>query len=367
MKIGILTVPFNNNYGGLLQAFALKAVLSEQGHTVVFLNRKRNKQNSLKFKVYNILVKLHIIDNYLEKRANALSVNTDAFKKQYIYPITEPYYSTQEFQKITGLDIDFFIVGSDQVWRYSYAEDSIDDYFFNILAEDNKPRISYAASFGTDVMDYPEEKLVKAKELLKLFKGVSVREPSGKLLINKYLGLPLEKVQVVLDPTLLLDANKYKAIIKSNYTTEKNYIFTYILDNHLIDEKSLQLLCSKFNCSRIDLKAQTGDLSKISVISPVEQWLDSISHSKAVVTDSYHGTVFSIIFNRQFVVVANPERGITRLKELLSVFELEDRLITHFDDSIVDIMSKPINWEKVNVIIKNRREESLCFLHSMLD
>lgn len=361
MKIGILTVPFNNNYGGLLQAYALKKVLKEMGHDVVFLNRQRNKQQSLKFKIYNLLVKFHIIEDYLEKRSAKLSKNTDKFKQKYLEPITEAYYTTKEFCEAKNLGIDFFIVGSDQVWRYNYAEDSIDDYFFSILDGGNLPRMSYAASFGTEQMDYPKNKQTAISELLKQFKGIAVRESSGRMLLSCYFDIPQEKVNVVLDPTMLLESSDYKELFTKK-NDSNNYLFTYILDGALVDEEVIYNICDVLNYSRKDLKAQTGDVSKLKEIAPVEEWLRSIYYAKVVITDSFHGTVFSIIFNRPFVVVANPDRGITRLKELLSTFGLEERLVTQLDNGTIDCLQSPIEWEKVSILLQEKKEKSLCYL-----
>ena len=366
MKIGILTVPFNNNYGGLLQAYALKTVLCDMGHDVVFLNRQRNKIQSLKFKLYRLLVRLNLIEDYLEKRTKRLSENTDKFKQKYLSPITEPFYTTQEFSIVKTLGIDCYIVGSDQVWRYDYAEDSIDDYFFNILDGDLAPRMSYAASFGTDMMEYPEEKQKKIIDLLKQFKGISVRETSGRTLLNQYFDVPLEDVSVVMDPTMLLDASRYKELFVEE-KQNNDFLFTYILDNALVNEQAIYNICESLKYSRKDLKAQTGDVSKLNVIAPVEQWLRSIYSSKAVITDSFHGTVFSILFNRPFVVVANPNRGISRLKDLLSFFGLENHLVSKLDNDSIRIISQPVNWDGVNKIIKEKSTFSLSFLNSMLN
>lgn len=367
MKIGILTVPFNNNYGGLLQAYALKAILCDMGHNVVFINRQRNKPRSLKFRIYSMLVKLHIIEDYLKKRSKELSENTDKFIQQKLSPMTKAYYSTQEFCQVKNLGIDYYIVGSDQVWRYYYAEDSIDDFFFNILDGDRTPRMSYAASFGTDNMEYPKKKQMIATRLLKQFKGLSVREESGRDLLHNYFDVPLDAIDVVLDPTFLLDVDKYKMLFGNEQRNHTDYAFTYILDSKFVNQYEVQLLCERMNLSRIDMKAQTGDLSKLNVIAPVEQWLYYLYYSNVVITDSFHGTVFSIIFNKQFVVVTNPERGIARLQSLLSNFGLEDRLVNTIDESTLDILNKTVNWKRVNTIIKEKKNASMHYLIRMLN
>lgn len=366
MRIGILTVPFNNNYGGLLQAYALKTVLVRLGHEVIFLNRQRNPMQSLKFRIYRILVKLHIIDDFLEKRIVRISVNTDSFKKRWLSPITEPFYSTKDLNKVLDLGIDFFIVGSDQVWRYLYAEDSIDDYFFNLLDGKNIPRMSYAASFGTEVMEYPEDKVPMIKHLLSQFIGISVREESGKELLVNYFGQNPSNVKVVVDPTLIIPKEIYISLFEQQERERDKYIFTYILDKELISDVIIEEIAASKGAKRIDLSAQTGNISNLQPLAPVERWLQSICYADYVITDSFHGTVFSIIFNRPFIVVANPARGITRLCDLLKKFELEDRLVNEGNSLPGLDLDNPIDWDHVNKRIMQYGEESLSFLTNCL-
>lgn len=366
MKIGILTVPFNNNYGGLLQAFALKSVLGGMGHDTVIINRRRNRPTGFKFKVYALLVKLHLIDDYLSKKTAALSVNTDRFKEKYLEPITEPYYSTQELRRCLDLGINAFLVGSDQVWRYRYAKDSIDDYFFSFLDGTGIPRFSYAASFGTEVMDYPEDKRVTVTQLLKQFCGLSVREESGKDLLVDDLGVAPEKVHTVLDPTLLLSSDDYKQLFQGQSDHPRGYLFTYILDEAVIDSESISSLMKSMDLRQVDIKAQTGDASKQEVIEPVEKWLSAIYYSDFVITDSFHGTVFSIIFNKSFLTVANPTRGIARLQALLKQFGLEDRLVMS-PEQIMSVPQTTIDWSVVNMKIQELKASSMNYLVTTID
>lgn len=363
MKIGILTVPFNNNYGGFLQAYALKTVLEGMGHEVLFINRQRNPSKSLKFRVYRLLVKLHLIKDYLENKKRAISVNTDQFRDKYLTPISPAYYSSKSLRDSLKLGLDFLIVGSDQVWRYKYAQESIDDFFFGFIDENNAiPRISYAASFGTDNMDYPLEKIQVIKSLLTRFRAISVREESGKSLLTECLDVPASKVQTVLDPTMLLKVEDYKIFFEDMVPEKKDYAFTYILDKGDIDELLIERLISRKGLQRIDGKAQTGNLSELDVIEPVEKWLSHFFYSDYVITDSFHGTVFSILFNKPFIVIANPNRGIARLKSLLSVFRLEERLITSITPINEMIINQQIDWTLVNTLLTKRREDSIRFI-----
>ena len=364
MKIGILTVPFNNNYGGLLQAFALKRVLVDMGHEVVFINRRRNKAKGLKAWLKNILISLHIVEDRQAKKINEISVYTNQFKQKYLSPITEEYYTPQELSKCLDLGIDCFVVGSDQVWRYRYAMDSIDDFFFNFMENTSIPRFSYAASMGTDEMEYPQDKIAACSKLLTKFSAVSVREASALNLLKKFFGY--NDAKVVLDPTLLLDKKVYVDLFKDNFPKlDKKYVFTYILDETEDERKAIEEFSKDKKLKVIDIKAQTGDYRKWKTIEPVEKWLSAIYYSEYVITDSFHGTVFSIIFNKPFITIANSQRGITRLSDLLQCFHLENRLLSSAS-GMGELLNSDINWEITNDNWDREREFSFDYLKTVL-
>lgn len=364
MKIGVLTVPFNNNYGGFLQAYALKTVIEGMGHEVIFINRRRNPSKNLKFRVYRLLVKSHLIKDYLEEKKREISVNTDRFIDKYLSPISPAYYSSRSMRECLELGLDFLIVGSDQVWRYKYAKDSIDDFFFGFVDSDNQiPRISYAASFGTGDMDYPEDKIHVIRNLLTRFRAISVREESGKNLLTEYLDVPASKVQTVLDPTLLLRADDYKHLFDHILLESGKYVFTYILDKEMLDVDALNTFIQEKELKHVDIKAQTGDIKALNVIEPVEKWLSSIFYADYVVTDSFHGTVFSILFHKRFVVLANPNRGISRLYSLLELLGAQDRIAMGKDDSLC-VLEQSVNWDEIELRLKNYRSQSMSYLEN---
>lgn len=366
MKIGILTVPFNNNYGGFLQAYALKTVLERLGHETVFINRKRNKRQIplwkkiiafpfIKFKEYRS-------QKYLKKK----SIHTDKFKLCYLSPITPEYYTHKALKKCLKLGIEAFVVGSDQVWRYKYAKKSIDDFFFSFLEELDVPRFSYAASFGTDENEYPKSVQEKCQQLLKNFKTISVRESSGKNLLVKNFSISPELVKVVLDPTLLLNYKDYEQLCL-NYSSQKGtYLCSYILDYSFEKEKMIIDIAKSFAIPIIKLKSQTNNLRKNEVVEPVEKWLSSIANSSFVITDSFHGTVFSIIFNKPFLVIGNGVRGNARFQSLLTLFNLQSRCINDIQDFNKSILSSSIDWDEVNSKINIYRKDSLEFIKKSL-
>lgn len=360
MRIGILTVPFNNNYGGFLQAFALKRILTDMGHEVIFINRRRNRKRNYKTIIKDLLVKLHL----REDRVKKISKYTNQFKREYLYPITEEYYTSQELRKCLKYKLDMVIVGSDQVWRYKYAKDSIDDFYCNFLEGTNIPHFSYAASMGTDVMEYPKDKIEICSKLLKNFKTISVREQSTVDILKSNFGV--KDAQVVLDPTFLLDKQIYIELFKNEYNTpQKPYVFAYVLDENSELRNTIEEFASQHELDIINLRAQTGNIKDIKIIEPVEKWLSALYYSDYVITDSFHGTVFSLIFKKPFVVYGNITRGMSRLEDLLGRFELNNRLISK-SSNIPNTLETPINWESVEKHLESLRSYSSSFINDVL-
>lgn len=365
MKIGILTVPFNNNYGGFLQAYALSTILKRMGHEVIIINRRRNR--SFKQQIKRIL-SLNT-PSQQEKTIGKISVHTQRFISEYL-KITPPLYSTCAIKnECRKQHFDCFIVGSDQVWRYKYAKRSIDNFFLGFLsAKDQTPRFSYAASFGVDFQEYPQKELERCAQRLRRFRSISVREASAVDLLEKYFGLQSGSVEVVCDPTLLLSKEDYyKLCVDKGNVSEEKYVFKYILDDSEETEKIQCRVIGSIDLPSRQIKAQTGDITQLEIIAPIEQWLAEIAEAAFVVTDSYHGTVFSILFNRPFVVISNPVRGITRIEHLLRHFHLHDRMIVQDNaEQLSDILNTPIKWDEINKQIISDRTTSLNYIKCSL-
>ena len=364
MKIGLLTVPFNNNYGGFLQAYALSNVLKNMGHEVVIINRRRNRSPQ---KIIKQMLSFLIPDKK-EKIIREISIHTDKFVSEN-FIITKPIFSKRNLRKeCYKNEFDCLIVGSDQVWRYKYAGNSIEDYFFGFLDNsDDTPRFSYAASIGVDYNEYPQDVIQECVKYLQRFKSVSVREASAINLLSTYFNFPSEKITVVADPTLLLTPVEYNVLTKKyDEEIKGEYLFYYILDEYE-ETKSLKAVVSKYKFPCITFKVQPEEITRISVIKPVEKWLAYIAKAKFVITDSYHGAVFSILFNRPFAVIVNKTRGYTRVEQLLSHYGLMQRLVKIEDKADFDcLVNEGINWEAVNEQINKDRVTSINFITTNL-
>lgn len=373
MRIGILTLPLHFNYGGILQAYALQTVLERMGHEVTLIEREQKPYKLALWKKplsysKRLLKKLsgHKTTILLEKKLNnevfhnlpIIQQHTDKFISKYI---NRKFYN--DFYDIKENDYDAFIVGSDQIWRPLYYP-KIEDAFLDFTENWDVLRIAYAASFGTDRWEYTEHQTKRCGRLLHKFSLVSVRELSGIKLCNVHWGLSPE---LVLDPTLLLDIKDYINLFK-NTNTPKSHdgLLCYILDetkekNELIkqiaDEKHL-------NVFRVNSYAEDRNADLRDRIQPhVESWLRGFYDAKFVITDSFHACVFSIIFKKPFIAYGNCDRGLTRFSSLLTLFGLQDRLITKIEQYK---SLKDIDYECVYNILNEKRGESIKILSSAI-
>lgn len=373
MKIGILTHRLNNNYGGFLQAYAMQRVLNDMGHEAYTIIRSASygKDNiSIKQKIKCVAERLGI--KTMEIYYGSYSRSEMAkFIDKYFPNKTKPYPSAKDLGEacVSEDKFDAYVVGSDQVWRQFPDLEFVSFYFLDFAQGLNVKRVAYAASLGVDYWDFSPDVTAQIAPLAKQFDAVSVREDSGIKLCKEHLGV--EAVHL-LDPTMLLEASDYNKIIEENETeAPEGQIAAYILDVTPETEmacKSLSMRLGK-KCFLINkdarmtkLKAYTGRLKKRASIW---QWLRYFRDADFIITDSFHGTVFSIIFNKPFIALGNENRGNARFDSLLKMFNLESRLCCTAE-SIERVAKEPIDWNKVNSIKKEWQKRSMEFLSNNL-
>ncbi len=368
MKIGILTLPFNNNYGGYLQAIALMEVLKQLGHNPTIISRRRNKP-SFKRKIHYFLLGIRgllipskrqpfFLDN--EKVFYHRGCKMIPFVDRYLQPRTPSLFSYSQIEQY-GSQFDAYIVGSDQVWRPIYVPD-IKEFFFSFVKEPDSRKIAYAASFGTNDPEFSEEDKEECKRLIKTFSAVSLREESGKTVFNK-LGFSYDRISVVLDPTMLLPTDFYYSIM-GTCKSKSCELFCYILNNDEMINKLIKIVSSDMKVLPYYILDKNWERKKY-IMPSIEEWLCGIANAKFIVTDSYHGTVFSILFNKEFITIGNKRRGNDRFFSLLNKFGLLDRFVLD-SKNFSDAYSKKINWKSVNNILANERVMSIQFLKNSL-
>lgn len=367
MNIGILTLNLNYNYGGILQAYALYTIIKKLGHTPLLIQRKRffthwanfrrligfllNRKTSL-FEGYISTLTRNFVDEHIEHKTLRLSRDelSQLCKKQSLNAV---------------------IVGSDQIWR-KWGDKLLSSSFLDFCENDkNVRRIAYGVSFGVDKWLYSDDETRTIKYYLRDFKNISCRESSGVELCNEFLKM---KASFVLDPTMLLFVDEYKGIIASSGRINKErQLVYYFLDatkgkvEYAMDSASEMNL----NPCNIGVVKEARMLNMIRnprtcVWPTVESWLSGLYYSDYVVTDSFHGVVFSILFHRPFVCLDNQLRGSARIHSLLDTFELKERLISISPHINVENNFHPIDWIAVDQKLEDLRSHSIYFLMDSL-
>ena len=369
------------------------------GHEVVILNRPmpfvpdvandafvpsviRVLKNCVKFMLRKPLIKVyHELLPHQHIIANRL---TEVFIVTY-------HHKSPDFSTTKSLaaychkqGIEAYVVGSDQCWRPLYSP-CLPNYFLDFSKDWDVKRISYAASFGVDSWEYSEEETRICAPLAQKFNAISVREETGIALCKEYLGVYAVHV---LDPTMLLDADDYNTLVqafdpkifniapehrvKTTLDVKDKKLFCYVLNMNVQKQTFIQTVSkakglTPVECMPKDFRAQEvfENCPDDCTFPPVELWLQSFRDAEMVIADSFHGTVFSIIYNKPFWVLGNPDRGMARFHSVLKMFGLEDRLVTPDKLDTLDI-DAPIDWNSVNARREELKQKSLTFLKENL-
>lgn len=374
MKVGILTLPLWHNYGGIIQTYALQKAIKQLGADAVHIDVRREKlplQTQLLRKTKRFIRATLLNNNRSayypdQKELTSISKHTRAFVESTLIPSTGPV-TFKNLKNITK-NFDAIIVGSDQVWRPEYAPD-LKSYFLN-FTEKKTRKIAYAASFGTKDWRFSTEQTIQCTKLLKKFNSVSVREQSAVELVKIHLDVQAKQM---CDPTILLNAEDYRALFNKQVEQDSSSkkIFTYVLDPSEPRMQGLKKINSLLSLPSFSIMPKPFDSSYAKhpndyVFPEVSQWLRSFDLCDFVITDSFHGCVFAIIFNKPFVAIANIERGKARFESLLKEFDLLDRLVEDSANVTKELISKPIDWTKVNAIREVQRKKGLQYLSASL-
>lgn len=374
MRIAIVTLVGNFNYGNVLQMYALQTTLQRLGHEVTIINRLDNYPPLKLFflRLLSVLKCVYRIYIWGDKNCvvcNPLSAyyqtkvdykNIKMFGDRYLKK-TKSIRSYKELERYACRNkFDCYVVGSDQVWREDYTSD-ITDYFLKFLPQGNTAlKITYAVSFGKEQDFISPAHLGECIELAKRFDRISVREESGVGIMSEIFNLPAKHV---LDPTLLLQPSDYRKLITDNLRErhEKGLV-TYILDITPEKRESIRGLAYKLNLPYTPIPYSLEELQPTLKVYSVYEWLYSIDTAKYVVTDSFHGTVFCILFHKPFICIGNEGRGSSRFTSLLKMFNLEHRLVSSLDNFI----DTPVDWDEVDAILAAKRAEAMEFLTEAL-
>lgn len=380
MRIALINLPIDNNYGGNLQRYALCRVLQNEGHEVKFVERftlqyySTFPKNLIKYGirfVKKLFVdrKTVIFDERLREWDNMLQMSqTLSFIERNIPCYKKKFYPGDSLKELNYAGFDAIIVGSDQIFRAPYNI-SKENFFLGFITNPLIRKIAYGASFGNAGEEYTPELISRCRQDLSLFYSVSLRETSGIDIFRDFGWKAKTNPQIVLDPTLLLDASEYENLLDNN--NDSKGIFCYVLDMSNDKLNFIKDVSKKLGKPYTILDGLFPNLRRGTFKHPVQiptigQWLTQIKNADFIITDSYHGTIFSIIFNKPFFSVINCNRGKERFSFLEEEFGLSGLFLSK--PLIKYDMDRPfqINWRFVNDVISAKKLESIDFLNRSL-
>jgi len=363
-KIGIITLNGYFNYGNRLQNFALQEILKSYNFEVETLWIKRSqtkkRENVLKRFLKVFLKPVNVAQRtkkilFPDKNKAKRIKRFKEFSNQYI---NESNYiiSEQNLHEDILNTFDFFVTGSDQVWNPFYIKGS--SLFFLTFAPIEK-RISYAASFG--VSEIPKEHVENYKKWLSEMENISVREQDGVDIVKR---LTNRNVPELIDPTLLISREDWLTITKeAKNKPKKEILLTYFLGKI---PKSTQKIINKYKREyKLTIVNLANPKYKKHYLTDPAEFLDYIYSARLFFTDSFHGALFSILFETPFIVTNRKSKTPSmnsRIETLLTKFNLKSRHIDNFDDK--DIMN--VDFSHTSEVLKNERRRAFKYLRNSL-
>ena len=366
MKVAVITRHAVTNYGALLQAVATQQTIENLGHSCEIINYIRKDETYRRFEFTLLKGKKEWSKNplkkavYLALRLPQAYIAGRKFEKERGKKLhLTPRYSSLEQLENNLPEADVYMTGSDQVWG-PVADGSYDSAYCLSFVPKEKRKIAYASSFGRAALT--EETKAYYKKWLSRYEKLAVRENSAVDLLKDF-GL---KASQVVDPTLLLDASYWNRYVTKPKTGK--YVLVYQLHNNPAVGEYAEKVAKAMKLPLIRISPtlhQCTRPGKLDFTTTVEKALTYIKNAECLITDSFHGTVFAMTYHTPFVEVL-PNNGTgTRNVSLLQLTGLSDRIV--YDPENVALASQPIDYERVDAILRKERERSLAILKDMLD
>lgn len=383
-KIGLVICYFHINYGSMLQAYATQHIFDKMGlpNDAVYCRNPHMymSMSRAEYFFHKLTNKALLMDKLKRSRRMLLqkALKTDFYEKQIIRNKKFDEFSKTYFHvsRVYENRIDLmtdaknysaFVVGSDQLWSPA----NIDNDFYTLtFVPDGIPKIAYATSFGT--ASIPKYQYKRAQAFLSRFDAVSVREESGGKLVRQFTG---KDVPVVLDPTLLLERKDWEKFDDQKPMIEGKYIFCYFLGNNRENRKFAKRLKERTGYQIVALLHMDEFIPSDETFADIapydagpKEFVNLIRNAEYVCTDSFHGTVFSVIFGRKFFVFNRYEESDrmstnTRIDSLLNMLSLEDRR-KKGNERIQDCLVENLDFTVACEMLERKRRESMEYLQA---
>ncbi len=371
MKLGIVTFHSAINYGAVLQTYALQEECKNYTEDCYIINYRPRyiEKNYSFFPVrYNINgEKIVGLSQFKKLLNNIYNANTFFEKKRKFMTFIENNMNLTPIIKdgkdINNLDFQYIICGSDQIWNPEIAE-GLDEIYFGNTGSDNKHiRISYAASIGKK--EIKNEYISEFSDLLNGLDYISVREKSS---VNQLKLICDKNIQCVLDPTLLVDKKIWYPFVNKTITSSK-YLLIYRMENNPAIDVLANQISGMLNLSIIEIGPKNLKYfvnHRLISNAGVEDFLSYFYNASFILTNSFHGTAFSIIFNKNFYSILHSNLGV-RIKDLLEELQLSDRIISPTEVNLDYESLFSIDWNKTNLILEKMKENSINFIQQSIN
>lgn len=381
--IGLVTCYFHHNYGSMLQAYATEMIMQQMGLPFQTIACKAPINYMQENKILYIIKKLLIADWKMRlgkmkieraKKENPIFAKNweirnkafDQFAETFFH--VSPYCKNREELSKMAENYSAFLVGSDQLWR----TDSVEHGYYTLeWVPDHIRKIAYSTSIG--VKEVPWFQVEKNKRFMNRFDHIALREQSACDLVYKLTG---RKVPVVLDPTLLFTGDQWLEIQQQEPLTNGKYIFCYLLGDNPLQREFIKRVKEKTGYKIVALQqlddyipSDEGFADEAPYVGPRE-FLNYIRNAEYVFTDSFHCSVFSILYKKNFFTFSRFAEGAkqstnTRIDNLLHITGLEDRRMTK-DKTVEDVISNKGSFEGVDARLNAYRKSSMDYLHNAL-
>lgn len=358
MKVGILTFHSVSNYGAVLQAEALQKVIFELGHDCDVIDYRS--------KYFAKLYRPIHLDDFKHPRRLVRNIRMAKHKVDTNKAMTrfvQRYLnlSSKKYSEATigasNAEYDVFVVGSDQVW--SMKINGGDAHYFLDFVAPEKKRVSYAASVSTSNLTEEEKAFFHAE--LSRYHSISVREASAQKQLSQFIAKPIE---VCLDPTLLIDRKHWYELSSQK---DEAYVLLYVMSSNEQLTSYAKALAKKngLKLKYISLYEPKLDDAEMVFAPNVEEWVSLFRNANYVITNSFHGMAFSIVFHKYFQYAPLNNNGKnTRILDMLSELGFDDRMVEYGDFKKIEV---PIDYDKVDKILERRRLESIAYLSQALN